>query len=114
MSWMPIEWERDASPPDASTASLRLRLASAVLRIAFIALLLVVTLRVSLPQSETIWTIYDTPGDVIRMALGLMVCVWLAVQLFAAAPKDAHSHRTWTYLGLVVVPFGLICALWVW
>ena len=97
-------------PPDASHA---LRFAAMVLRALFIGLLLVLTLRVSLPQSETIWTAYDTPGDLVRLLLGIGVCGWLLYQLFQV-PHDAASSRTWFYLGLVAVPFTLITLFAVW
>jgi len=84
-----------------------------VLRALFIAALLVVTVRVSSPQSETIWSAYETPGDLIRLALGLLVCVWIVVQMFMV-PKDPEGYRTWLYLGLVAVPFAIICAIAVW
>jgi hypothetical protein len=117
MSWVPLDWSRSGSSAGSdasgSEASLRLRVASMVLRVAFIALLLVVTVLVSMPQNETIWTAYDTPGDLVRLALGLVVFVWIAFQLFAH-PKDAHGHRTWVYLGLVAVPFVLICLRVIW
>jgi len=90
-----------------------LRVAATVLRTLFIALLLVLTLRVSLPQSETIWTAYDTPADLVRLILGLGVCAWLVYQLFQV-PHDAGSSRTWFYLGLVAVPFTLITLFAVW
>ena len=96
--------------PDVSHA---LRVAAIVLRTLFIVLLLVLTLRVSLPQSETIWTAYDTPADLVRLILGLGVCAWLVYQLFQM-PKDAGSSRTWFYLGLVAVPFTLITLFAVW
>ncbi len=102
MAWMPIERAQRKSPPEGA-APFSLRFLGAILRIAFIALLLVVTVRVSLPQNETIWTVYDTPGDLIRMALGFMVCLWIVFQFFSA-PKDAHSHRTWLYIGAVALP----------
>ncbi len=117
MSWMPIEWTWRETPADAKASASHLPagllIASIVLRTLFIGALLVITLRVSMPQSETIWTAYDTPGDLIRMALGLAVCVWLVIQLFTA-PKDTQHHRTWLYLGLAAVPFALICLLAVW
>jgi len=106
------EWARRAGPAE-SDVPFRLRLAATLLRIAFIALLLVVTVRVSLPQSETIWTAYDTPGDLIRMVLGFVVCLWIAFQFFLA-PKDAHSHRTWLYIGAAALPFAVICAIAIW
>ena len=91
----------------------RLRIAGTVLRTLFIVTLLVVTLRVSMPQSETIRTVYDTPGDLIRLALGLAVCFWLATQLFKG-PEDAQGYRTWLYLGLTAVPFAWICLVATW
>lgn len=90
-----------------------LRVTAIVLRTIFICALVLITLGVSLPQNETIWTIYDTPLDVVRMLLGLVVCVWLAVQLFKG-PRDAHGYRTWIYLGIVAVPFALICLAYLW
>jgi TRAP-type C4-dicarboxylate transport system permease small subunit len=84
-----------------------------LLRAVFIIALVLVMLRVSMPQNETIWTAYDTPGDLIRMALGFAVCIWLVIQLFNM-PKDAAGYRTWLYLGLAAVPFALICLVYVW
>lgn len=99
--------------PSKSEVSPRLRLAATVLRVAFIALLLVITVRVSMPQNETIWTVYDTPGDLIRMVLGFVVCVWIAFQFFFA-PRDAHSYRAWLYIGAVALPFAVICTIAIW
>lgn len=90
-----------------------LRIAASLLRTAFICLLIVVVLRVSMPQSETIWTAYDTTGDLIRLILGVVVSIWLLFQLFHA-PDDAHAHRTWVYLGLAVIPVVLVCLLATW
>lgn len=105
------------NPPNAklpaSDGSPMLRLTAIILRAAFILILLVLTIRVSLPQNETIWTAYDTTGDLIRFLLGLAVCLWLGVQLFQG-PSDASGYRTWLYLGLVAVPFALICLFAVW
>jgi TRAP-type C4-dicarboxylate transport system permease small subunit len=106
-----LEHPPEASPsPDVSHA---LRLAAIVLRTSFIVLLLVLTLRVSLPQNETIWTAYDTPADLVRVSLGIGVCAWLLYQLFLV-PQDADSSRTWFYLGLVAVPFALIVLFVAW
>ena len=90
-----------------------MRIAAIVLRTLFIVLLLALTLRVSLPQSETIWTAYDTPADLVRLILGVGVCAWLVYQLFLV-PNDAASSRTWFYLGLVAVPFALIVLFVAW
>jgi hypothetical protein len=75
--------------------------------------LVLITWRVSMPQSETIWTVYETPGDLMRMILGLAVCVGVMIQLFKA-PYDNQRYRTWLYLGLVAVPFAWICLVAVW
>jgi hypothetical protein len=83
------------------------------LRVSFIVCLLVLTVRVSMPQNETIWTAYDTPGDLVRLALGFAVCVWVAIQLFRV-PKDANGYRMWTYFGLIGVPFAVICLIATW
>jgi hypothetical protein len=91
----------------------RLRLASFILRTIFIVSLIVVIARVSMPQSETLWTILDTPGDVVRLLLGMAACAWVAFQLFTM-PNDLHAHRTWLRLGVVAVPFVLICILAIW
>lgn len=98
-------------PPGKMPAGVRL--AAIVLRTLFIALLALMTFRVSLPQNETIWTAYDTPSDVVRMVLGLAVAAWLIFQLFRG-PRDHEGYRTWFYLGLVAVPFSVICLIAVW
>jgi hypothetical protein len=97
---------------DSETAS-RLRFASLVLRTIFIVSLLVVIAHVSMPQSETLWTIFDTPADVVRLLLGMAACVWIAFQLFTM-PNDPHAHRTWLRLGVIAVPFVLICIIAIW
>jgi hypothetical protein len=115
MSWLPVTWAPHASETESSisTVSSGLRVAGTLLRTVFIVAMLVVTARVALPQNETIWTAYETPGDLVRMALGFMVCAWLLFQLFSV-PKDAHAHRTWIYLGLAAVPFAVFCAFAIW
>jgi hypothetical protein len=97
--------ETESSPSDIPPWQ---RLAGLTLRSVFILILVALTLLVSLPQNETIATAYDTPNDLIRLALGIVVCIWLMVQLFRT-PNDAAGCRTWFYLGLVAVPFALIC-----
>jgi hypothetical protein len=97
----------------ASDVSPVLRVAATLLRTIFIAALLALTVRVSLPQSETIWTAYETPADLIRFLLGLALCLWLGVQFFRG-PRDAQGYRTWLYLGLAAVPFVAICLVAVW
>ncbi|MGO9702735.1 MAG: hypothetical protein ACLPX7_26145 [Xanthobacteraceae bacterium] len=115
MTWIPIDGARHPPETESSTArtSHGLRIVGTLLRTAFIIALLAVTVRVALPQNETIWTAYETPGDLIRMALGLVVCVWIGFQLFRV-PKDAQAYRTWLYLGLTAVPFAMVCVLMLW
>jgi hypothetical protein len=71
-----------------------LRIAGIVLRSIFLCALLVVTVWVSLPQNESIWSVYETPGDLVRVALGFIVCVWILFHLFML-PKNAEGYRTW-------------------
>ena len=97
----------------ASDISNALRIAAILLRAIFICTMSALTLRVSMPQSETIWSAYETPADLVRLILGLALCVWFIYLLFHG-PRDAHGYRTWFYLGLAAVPFGLICLFALW
>ncbi len=82
-------------------------------RALFIVVLTVVTARVASPQIETIWSVFETPSDLIRVTLGFVVCAWFIVHLFIL-PKDAEAYRTWLYLGLALLPLSLLCAFVVW
>jgi len=97
----------------ASQISVGMRVAGAILRVVFVVCLFVLTLRVCLPQNETIWTVYDTPGDLVRLLLGAAVCVWIVVQLFKP-PHDTQGYRTWLYFGIAAVPFALLCVYVFW
>ena len=44
-------------------------------------------------------TAYDTPDDLVRLALGFAVCGWLVFKLFRL-PEDAGGYRSWLYIGL--------------
>jgi hypothetical protein len=90
-----------------------MRILAIVLRALFIGALVVVTLRVSSPQSESFASVYETPGDLIRLALGLAVCLWIVIHLFML-PRTAEGYRTWVYLGLVVAPLALVAAIAIW
>jgi mannose/fructose/N-acetylgalactosamine-specific phosphotransferase system component IIC len=115
MSSMPFaagRWpERRTS--DEVIASARLRKTAILLRTVFLVALVIVTIHVSLPQSSTIWTIYEVPGDLIRLALGFAVSFGFAIQIFIL-PKDTLAHRAWFYLGLATVPFIVICIVAIW
>ena len=55
----------------AATIPISLRILAIVLRALFIGALIAVTVRVSSPQSETLSSVYETPGDLIRLAHAL-------------------------------------------
>ena len=99
--------------PSAHDISPRMKIAGGAMRFAFMCLLVVVILRVSRPQSETIWTAWETTGDLVRLVLGLAACAWVVVHLFSP-PREAAAYRTWLYLGPVLLPFAVICAVLVW
>ena len=90
-----------------------MRVAGKVLRALFILILIVITARVSSPQNESLWSIYETPSDVIRLLLGLVVCLWLAIHLFVT-PKDEGAYRTWFYLGVALLPLAIITGVVIW
>ena len=82
-------------------------------RTLFIIALAVLTARVAMPQIEKIWSVFETPDDLIRVALGFALCVWCLINLFVL-PKDDEAYRTWFYLGLAVLPLALLCTFVVW
>jgi len=99
--------------PAAPEVSSRLQWTAIILRAAFIGLLMVLTLRDSQPQSETIWSAYETTGDLVRLVLGLGACLWMGIQAFSF-PKDADAYRIWVYLGLVGVPAAMLLVAITW
>jgi uncharacterized YccA/Bax inhibitor family protein len=103
----------DHSVQQTALVSRRLHIASIVLRTIFILLMLIVTVHVSMPQSSSMFSVYAAPIDLMRVMVGFAACLWLISQLFAA-PGDVHAHRTWLYLGLTALPFGLICIVGIW
>jgi hypothetical protein len=107
----------DRHPASGDTPSLlpsrRIRMAGKILRALFIVILIVVTVRVASPQNESFSSIYETPSDLVRLALGLAVCLWLAIHLFIA-PKDDGAYRTWFYLGLAILPLAVITTIVIW
>jgi hypothetical protein len=112
MASIPVEGA-SITQPSTSSISPRVQFAGKLLRAAFLILLIAVTLRVALPQNETIWTIYDEPGDLVRFGLGMGVCVWVAAHLFKW-PTESEAYQTWFNFGLAGVPFGILCAVFVW
>ena len=96
-----------------ATYSASLRTAGIISRSLLLILLLLMAARVSTPQHfGSTW--YDIPrGDFIRGLLGVAFCVWMLVELFIL-PKDPSAYRTWVYLGVTLLPLGLICLIVVW
>jgi hypothetical protein len=74
---------------------------------------MVLILRVSQPQSETVWSAYETTGDLVRLALGLSTCLWMVIQVFSF-PKDADACRIWVYLGLIGIPAAMLLVAITW
>ena len=95
------------------TIPMGLRILAIVLRTLFIGALVAITVRVSSPQSESLASVYETPGDLIRLGLGSAVCVWIVFHLFML-PRTAEGYRTWVYLGLVVAPLAWAIAIIIW
>ena len=82
-------------------------------RTIFIAILVVITARVASPQVEHIWSLWETPSDFIRVALGVAVCIWLLVHLFIV-PKDPAGYRIWLYMGIIILPLSILCTVVIW
>ena len=96
-----------------SSVSGGLRVLGLGLRAVFILLLAIVIARVSLPQSEKLLSVYETPGDLVRVLLGASICFWIVWQAFRL-PKDVEAYRTWLYISLIGIPFMLICLYYTW
>jgi uncharacterized integral membrane protein len=98
--------------PDAKI-SRTVWLGGLAVRTIFIAILIIITARVASPQLEHIWSLWETPSDLVRVALGAAVCGWLFVHLFIL-PRDPCGYRTWLYLGFAILPFSVLCAVVIW
>lgn len=88
-------------------------LTGVIARTLFLVVLAALTARVASPQIENLSSLLETPGDLIRVALGLAVCIFLVANVFIL-PKDKEAYRTWMYLGLSILPLALLCAYVVW
>jgi hypothetical protein len=82
-------------------------------RTLFLLVLVVLTARVASPQMERLSSIYETPGDLVRVLMGVAVCGWFVVNVFRL-PKDGGAYRTWMYMGIALVPLAALCAYVVW
>jgi hypothetical protein len=113
MSTKPSQVDPFAIGTPVVTIPMGLRVLAIVLRALFIGALVAVTVRVSSPQSESLASVHETPGDLIRLALGFAVCLWIVIHLFMP-PRTAEGYRTWVYLGLVLAPLALAAAIAIW
>ena len=105
---MPMNAARKANPPSS-----RVILGGLVFRTLFIIAMAVLTARVASPQIENLRSVFETPDDLIRVALGFALCTWCIVNVFIL-PKDAEVYRIWLYLGWVILPLSLLCTVVVW
>jgi hypothetical protein len=97
----------DPKPP------LHVWIGGVTVRTIFLIVLTILTARVASPQMERLMSLYETPGDLVRVLMGLCVCSWFIVNLFIL-PKDAGAYRTWMYLGFALLPLSVLCAFVVW
>jgi hypothetical protein len=97
----------------ASKPPLHIWFGGVAVRSAFLIVLTVLTARVASPQIERLSSVYETPGDLIRVLMGVGVCAWFIVHLFIL-PKDAGAYRTWMYMGLAILPLSVLFAFVVW
>jgi hypothetical protein len=93
--------------------SLRVWIGGIIVRSLFLIILTVLTARVASPQIEKFRTVIETPDDLIRVVLGVLVCAWIVVHLFIL-PKDPGAFRTWLYMGIGLLPLSFLCAYVVW
>jgi hypothetical protein len=82
-------------------------------RTLFLIVLTLITARVASPQMEHLTSIYETPGDLIRVLMGVGICSWFLVNLFIL-PKDPGAYRTWMYIGVAILPLSVLCAVVIW
>jgi len=105
--------QADKPTPAETRPSARIWYGGVVGRTLFLIVLIILTARVASPQIERLSSVYETPGDLIRVLMGVAVCAWFVVNLFVL-PKDAGAYRTWMYLGIAILPLSVLCAFVVW
>ena len=108
-----IRLDQARKAEEVSRLPLRVWFGGVAVRTIFLVVLIVLTARVASPQIERLSSIYETPGDLIRVIMGVGVCAWFVVNVFKL-PKDAGAYRTWMYMGLALLPLGALCAYVVW
>jgi hypothetical protein len=101
-----------AKEPAAKLSS-GLKFGGMVTRALFLIVLIAITARAASPQIENIWSIFETPGDLIRVVVGFVACAWFAAHIFIP-PRDPSAYETWLYLGPAILPLSVLCAVVVW
>jgi len=99
--------------PATSAKPSRVKFAGIALRTVFLCILFVLVARVSSPQHVGSTWLDMRPGDLIRTALGVAVCMWIVIHMFIL-PKDSGAFRTWVYLGAILTPLAVLCSIVVW
>jgi len=89
------------------------KLAGMLIRAMFLIVLIAITARAASPQIENIWSISETPGDLIRVIVGFVACAWFTAHIFIP-PRDPGAYETWLYLGPAILPLSVLCAVVVW
>jgi hypothetical protein len=90
-----------------------IRVGGTIVRSLFLIVLTVMTARVASPQIEKFRTVLETPGDFIRVVIGVCVCAFFVVNVFIL-PKDPGAYRTWLYMGVALLPLSVLCAFVIW
>lgn len=101
------------SPANIDPVPKWLHVAGLTLRTLCLAILLLVVLRVSYPQMETWSSAYETPGDLARLILGVLVCLVIIREIFVL-PKEASAARAWFFIGIALLPLSIIFAIAIW
>jgi hypothetical protein len=103
----------NAANKSAPKLPVGVRLGGIAVRTLFLIVLTVLTARVASPQVETLRSMLETPDEFIRVVLGFGLCIFFVVNLFIP-PRDVEAYRTWMYLGPVLLPLSVLCAVVVW
>ena len=101
-----------AKEPTAKLSS-GVKFAGMVIRALFLIVLIAITARAASPQIENIWSIFETPSDLIRVVVGFVACAWFTAHIFIP-PRDPGAYQTWLYLGPAILPLSMLCAVVVW
>jgi predicted membrane-bound dolichyl-phosphate-mannose-protein mannosyltransferase len=88
------------------------RVTGVVFRSVFLIALMLITVRISLPQTLNAGTLaHFSLADFARSAIGIVVCIFVAFQLFRR-PIDDQGYKAWSFIGLALAAvLGLVVAL---